>query len=89
MRREPEFFEDRELSLLFMARRLRHALELEDLLTKSRIDYCIETGQYIGGLLFRRELTGAYFYVDPGDLVKSRELLTKNGFKPFDPERNR
>jgi hypothetical protein len=87
MRREPEFFDNRELRLLFMARRLRDALRLEELLTHSGIDYCVETGNYEGGVIFRRELTGAFFYVDPGDLVRSQQLLMENRFKPYEPRR--
>ena len=89
MRQEPEFFGDRELSLLYMARRLRDALRLEDVLTKSGIDYYIETGTYEAGLIFRSELTGAFFYVNPEDLEPSQKLLLANRFKPYDPARNR
>lgn len=89
MRRQPDFFDDRELSLVFLARRLREALRLEELLTESGINYCVETADYLGGFLFKRELTGAYFYVDPDDLEKSRRLLLAHRLKPYDPERNR
>lgn len=89
MRQEPEFFDDRELRLLYMARRLREALKLEDLLTRSGINYCVETGLYEGGIIFRRELTGAFFYVDPSDLEHSQQLLRENRFKPYDAERDR
>jgi hypothetical protein len=89
MRQEAEFFDGRELRLLFMARRLREALKLEDLLTKSGVDYCVETGLYEGGLLFRTELTGAFFYIDPQDLERSQRLLLANRFKPYDAERDR
>jgi hypothetical protein len=89
MRREPEFFENRELSLLFMARRLREALRLEELLTRSGVEYCVETGDYVGGFLFKRELTGAFFYVEPSELVSLRRLLVENRFKPYDPQRDR
>lgn len=84
MKREPEFFEDAELSLLYMARRLSDALRLEDLLTSGGIDYLVETGKYIGGLMFRRELTGAYFYVRPEILQPARALLAQHRFKPYD-----
>ena len=89
MRQEPEFFGDRELSLLYMARRLRDALRLEELLTKSGVDYCVETGTYEGGLIFRSELTGAFFYVNPEELEPSQKLLLANRFKPYNPARNR
>lgn len=89
MRQEPEFFGDRELSLLYMARRLRDALRLEDVLTNSGVDYCIETDTYEAGLIFRQELTGAFFYVNPEDLEPSQKLLLINRFKPYNPARNR
>jgi hypothetical protein len=87
MRQSAEFYGQRELNLLYMARRLREALKLEDLLTRSAVDYCVETGEYIGGFLFRRPLTGAFFYVAPEDLGSSRQLLIDNHFKPYDPAR--
>ena len=89
MRQEPEFFGDRELSLLYMARRLRDALRLEELLTKSGVDYYVETDIYEGGLIFRSELTGAFFYVNPEELEPSQKLLLANRFKPYNPARNR
>jgi hypothetical protein len=84
MRREPEYFEDLELELLYLARRLRDALRLEELLTSNGIDYLIETGKYIGGFLFRRELSGAYFYVAPERIDSARALLAANRFQPYD-----
>ncbi len=89
MRRDAEFFGERELSLLFMARRLREALRLEEVLTRLGIDYHVETGEYTGGFLMKRDLTGAFFYVAPEDLDKTRHILVENRFKPYDPSRNR
>lgn len=89
MRRDAEFFGERELSLLFMARRLREALRLEDILTQLGIEYHVETGEYTGGFLMKRDLTGAFFYVAPGDLERARRILVENRFKPYDPSRNR
>ncbi|MGA7411706.1 MAG: hypothetical protein WBW33_14600 [Bryobacteraceae bacterium] len=85
MRRESDFFGDIELPLVYLARSLRDALKLEDLLTASGIDYLVETGTYTSGFLIRRELTGAYFYVSPADEVRTRALLVANGFKPQPP----
>lgn len=84
MRREPDFFEDLELSLLYMARRLSDAQRLEGLLTQSNVDYLVETGPYVGGFLFARELTGAFFYVAPPDLENARLLLRANRYKPLE-----
>lgn len=84
MRVESGSFGDAELDLLYMARRLREALKLEDLLTAEGIDYLVETGTYTSGLLIKRDLTGAFFYVAPKDLERSRELLIRNRFKPYE-----
>jgi len=85
MRRDPDFFEDAELTLIYMAPRLREALRLEELLTNASIDYLVETGTYVGGLLMKRDLTGAFFYVRPEIVAEARELLTQNRYKPYDP----
>jgi hypothetical protein len=84
VRRDPEFFEEAELDLLYMARRLREALKLETLLTEAGLDYLVETGLYTGGFLMRRELTGAFFYVAPTDLNRAREVLLTNRYRPYD-----
>lgn len=86
MRREPEFFGEIELDLVYMARRLRDALRLENLLTDVGIDYLVETGTYTGGLLMKRDLTGAFFYVAPADLERTRELLVANRYRPYEPQ---
>jgi hypothetical protein len=89
MRREADFFGDQELDLLHMARRLRKALRLEDLLTQANIEYAVEAGEYTGGFLMKRELTGAFFYVSPEDTARAKQVLLENGFKPYDPAKNR
>jgi hypothetical protein len=86
VRREAEFFGDVELALVYLARALRDALKLEELLTASGVDYVVETGTYTSGFLIRRELTGAYFYVNPADEPRARDVLMANGFKPYRPE---
>jgi hypothetical protein len=86
MRREPEFFGDLELDLVYMAKRLREALRLENLLTEAGIEYLVETGTYTGGLLMKRDLTGAFFYVAPADLERTRELLMANRYRPYEGE---
>ena len=83
MRRDAEFFEDAELDLVYMSRRLREALKIEALLTDAGIEYLVETGTYTGGLLMKRDLTGAFFYVAPGDVARTRELLVANRYKPY------
>lgn len=84
MRRDPEFFGELELDLLYMAKRLREALRIEKLLTDNALDYLVETGTYTGGLLMKRDLTGAFFYVAPADLARARELLVVKRYRPYD-----
>ena len=84
MRCELEFFKGAELHLLYMARRLREALALEMLLSEAEVEYFVEPGPYRGGLLFPRELTGAYFYVLPAEIPRAREVLTRGNYKPYD-----
>ncbi len=84
MRCELEFFQGAELHLLYMARRLREALAVEMVLSQAEVAYFVEPGPYRGGLLFPRELTGAYFYVLPADLPRSQQVLTRANYKPYE-----
>ena len=86
MRRETDYFGEAELDLVFMARRLRDALQMENLLTARGVDYLVETGTYSSGFLMRRNLAGAFFYVAPKDLQVAREILANNNMKPYEPE---
>lgn len=84
MRREPDFFGEAELELVYIAKRLKEALKLEDLFTKSGVDYLVETDTYRGGMIFVSERTGAFFYVAPEGVAATRELMNANGFRPWD-----
>ena len=82
MRRQPEFFGDKELVLVYIAKRLRDALRLEEVLTTAGYDYAVETDTYRGGLIFVSERVGAFFYVDPAAETAVRELMRNNRFRP-------
>ena len=81
MRREPEFFGETELVLIFMARRLKHALAIEKLLNERGIDYHLETGHYTSGLLFRTTKVGVFFYTTPEDADRALAFLKEGGYK--------
>ncbi len=89
MRRDPDFFGDRELVLVYMARRLKHALALEKVLDGAGLDYAVETDSYLGGLLFPTARTGAFFYVLPESESAARQLIVGHGFKPYDKARGK
>lgn len=81
MRREPEYFGEQELSLLYVAQKLKHALRLEQLLTDAGLDYVVESDEYAVGLLFRRVRVGAFFYVAPDHASAARDVLRRGGFR--------
>lgn len=86
MRRDEDHFEGQELILLYIARRLREAQRVEDLLTGAGIDYLVEADLYMGGFLFRRALHGAFFYVTRADDERARALLLEQGYRPYRPD---
>jgi hypothetical protein len=83
MRQQPDFFgDDVELVLIYIAKKLKEALAVETLLTESGLDYLVEPDTYSGGVIFRSQRTGAFFYVSPEDQFRARTLLMSNNYKP-------
>jgi len=41
----------------------------------------VETDTYSGGVIFRRERVGAFFYVLPEALESAREVMRRHGFR--------
>jgi hypothetical protein len=81
MRREADFFEDRELDLIYIAKKLKEALRLESVLTEAGVEYAVEPDRYVGGVIFRSERVGAFFYVAPESLDQVRQLMHLHGFR--------
>ena len=86
MRQEPDFFGEQELSLIYIAKKLKEALALEDAFTKAGVDYLVEPDRYTGGIIFRAERVGAFFYVAPSDDEATRRLMLSQGYKPWDAD---
>ena len=86
MRQEPDFFGEQELSLIYIAKKLKEALALEDAFTKAGVDYLVEPDRYTGGIIFRAERIGAFFYVAPSDDEATRSLMLSQGYKPWDAD---
>jgi hypothetical protein len=82
MKQDAQFFEDRDPQLIYIAKRLSDATELEQVLDKSGLDYGVEADTYTGGIIFRSERVGAFFYVMPEVLEAARTVLTEHGFRP-------
>ncbi len=86
MRRDDAYFEDEELVLVYIAKRLREAKKIEDMFDQGGLDYLVEPDRYRGGVLFVRELIGAFFYVGEDDVETARNHLRAAGLKPYAPE---
>jgi hypothetical protein len=86
MRREPEFLGENDGVLVYIARKLREALALEQLLTESGVDYVVEADHYYGGFIFQTARIGAFFYVRPDAVDLTRDLLVRNGYRPYKPQ---
>ena len=52
--------------------------------TDAGIDYAVETDKYVGGVLFRSERVGAFFYVLPEAAAQARDIMRQHGFRFHD-----
>ncbi|MBM3761570.1 MAG: hypothetical protein FJW36_15135 [Acidobacteria bacterium] len=84
MRQEPEYFGEAELDLVYIAKKLKESLPLEEALTQAGIDYAIELDTYSGGLIFRSERTGVFFYVLPEKVEAAKAVLRGLNLKPHE-----
>ncbi len=80
MRRDPDFFADRPLALIYIAKKLRDALRLEGLLTNAGVDYAVEPDKYKGGVIFSSERVGAFFYVLPEAVAQRAPPWNRKNF---------
>lgn len=85
MRQNEEFFGEEELTLVYIAKRLREAREVEQAFDQAGLNYLVEADTYRGGVLFVRELIGAFFYVREADTGAARNTLLAGRWKPYEP----
>ncbi len=69
------------MDLIYIAKKLQEALRLESAFTESGVDYAVETDKYVGGVLFRSERVGAFFYVLPEAAAQARDIMRQHGFR--------
>ena len=84
MKQEATFFEDREAVLIYIGKKLKESIRLESVLTEAGIDYGVEADEYRGGVVFATARIGAFFYVLPEAASVAREVMDRNGFKPYE-----
>lgn len=81
MRQLPEFFGEEELDLLYIGKKLRHSQRVEALLDEAGVEYAVEVDYYVGGVLFRSQRAGAFFYVRAADFARAAGALGAAGFE--------
>jgi hypothetical protein len=84
MNQAPDFFEGKEPTLIYIAKRLKDALKLEQILTDAGVEYGVEPDRYRGGFVFQSERIGAFFYVLEESAEAARQILTSHGYRPYD-----
>jgi hypothetical protein len=82
---DADFFEDKESGLICIAKRLKDALRLEQILTAAGVDYGVEPDRYKGGFIFQSERLGAFFYGPEEAAEAARVVMTGHGYKPHEP----
>lgn len=86
MKRDADFFGEGRAELVYIAKRLRDAQRLESILTAAGVDYGVEADRYRGGVIFRTERIGAFFYVLPEALEATCRVMRENGYRPMEVE---
>lgn len=71
-----------ELTLIYIAKRLKEALALEEVLTNAGLEYDVRPDTYRGGMIFVSERVGAFFYVAPEDVDRAHTVLREHRYKP-------
>jgi len=83
VKQDASYFEDQEPVLIYIGKKLKDSLRLEEIFTAANVDYGVEADQYRGGVIFRSVRAGAFFYVLPETVDAAHELMRQNGYKPY------
>jgi hypothetical protein len=85
MRQDPEYYDGREMELVYIAAALDEAKRVEAVLDEHGIDYAVQVEQYRSGVIFASVRPGAFFYVLPEVAARSREVIGRLGYKVQEP----
>jgi hypothetical protein len=83
MKQDASFFEGKEPTLIYIAKKLKDALRLESALTAAGLDYGVEADEYRGGIILQTVRVGAFFYVLPETVNAAHDIMGRNGFRPY------
>jgi hypothetical protein len=84
MKQEASYFEGHEPVLIYIAKKLKDALRLEELLAAGGVDFGVEADEYRAGVIFRSVRAGAFFYVRREQVASAHEVLRHNRFVPYE-----
>jgi hypothetical protein len=82
MKQEPSYFEGQEPVLIYIAKRLKDALRLEEIFTQAGVDYGVEADEYRAGVIFRTVRAGAFFYVLDDAVANAHQVMRQHGYRP-------
>jgi hypothetical protein len=82
MKQDAAFFEGKDAVLVYIAKKLKDALRLETIFTAAGLDFGVEADEYRGGVVFRSNRIGAFFYVLPEAVDATFDVMRQNGYKP-------
>jgi len=82
MKQDAPFFEGKDPVLIYIAKKLKDAIRLEEALTQAGIDYGVEADEYRGGVVFRSARVGAFFYALPEAVEAAHAVMQNNRFTP-------
>jgi hypothetical protein len=78
---EFENFSDRTIIRIYIAKNIREAEKIENLLTDNDIDYAISLEPFLPPSLLQSERMGAAFYVQSGQESICRQLIEGEGMQ--------
>ena len=83
VKQDASYFEDTEPVLIYIGKRLKDSLHLEEIFNAANLDYGVEADEYRGGVIFSSVRTGAFFYVRPEAVEPVHDVMRRNGYKPY------
>ena len=83
VKQDAGYFENNEPVLVYIGKKLKDSLRLEEIFTAAQGDYGVEADEYRGGVIFRSVRAGAFFYVLPETVETAHEVMRQNGYKPY------
>jgi hypothetical protein len=84
MKQEASYFEGHEPALIYIAKKLKDALRLEEVLAAGEIDFGVEADEYRAGVIFRSVRAGAFFYVRPENVAAAHAVMRQAGYRPYE-----